>query len=124
MKATTTTTFDETKYEVIGLVDSITTRSISGFRQAFAQLFGVFGGKSDLLNSKFLKARDDAIKELCEKAESMGADMLIGVSLTTNVVNRDGMVFLTFAGLGTALRLKKSSQDGGARRRTKRKHTI
>ena len=53
MKATTTTTFDETKYEVIGLVDSITTRSISDFRQAFAQLFGVFGGKNDLLNSKF-----------------------------------------------------------------------
>jgi len=53
MKATTTTTFDETKYEVIGLIDSITTRSISDFRQAFAQLFGVFGGKSDLLNSKF-----------------------------------------------------------------------
>ena len=53
MKATTTTTFDETKYQVIGLVDSITTRSISGFRQAFAQLFGVFGGKNDLLNSKF-----------------------------------------------------------------------
>ena len=121
MKVTTTTTFDETKYEIIGLVDSITTRSISDFRQAFAQIFGVFGGRNDLVNSKFLKARDDAIKELREKAEYMGADMLIGVSLTTDVVNMQGMEFITYAGLGTALRLKKSSQDGGARRRTKRR---
>ena len=121
MKVTTTTSFDESKYEVIGLVDSVTTRAISEFRQAFAQIMGIFGGKSDLLNTKILKARDDAILELKEKASAMGADMLIGVSLTTDVVNMGGTEFISFAGLGTALRKKGesgvSSASGAARRR-------
>ena len=129
MKVTTTTYFDESKYEVIGIVDSITTRSISSFRQIFSQLLGKFGGESDLLNPKFLQARDAAINQLKEKAEAMGADMLIGVSLTTDVVNMAGTEFLTYAGLGTALRRKGSSneveQDGGRRRRkTLRKRKV
>jgi uncharacterized protein YbjQ (UPF0145 family) len=119
MKATTTTYFDEAKYEIIGIVESVTTRSISEFRQNFAQILGVFGGKNDLLNTKFMKARDDAIAALKQKAEAMGADLLIGVSLTTDVVNMGGTEFLTYAGLGTALRLKGSS--GGKRRVTLRK---
>ena len=120
MKVTTTTHFDESKYEVIGLVDSITTRAISEFRQAFAQLVGIFGGKNTGLNTKFLQARDDALKDLKNKAEDMGADMLIGVSLTTDVVNMGGTEFLTYAGLGTALRRKGGSglMEGGKRRRT------
>jgi len=124
MKVTTTTYFDESKYEVIGIVDSITTRAISEFRQAFAQLVGVFGGKNDALNTKFLKARDDAIAELKEKAEKMGADMLVGVSLTTDVVNMGGTEFLTYAGLGTALRRKGGSEsmEGGRRRTLRKKH--
>lgn len=122
MKVTTTSYFDESKYEVIGLVDSVTTRAISEFRQYFAQLTGIFGGKNDLLNSKFLKARNDAIDELRRKADDMGADMLIGVSLTTDVVNMGGTEFLTYAGLGTAIRRKDGStsdsvEGGGKKRR-------
>jgi uncharacterized protein YbjQ (UPF0145 family) len=119
MKATTTSYYDETKYDVIGIVESVTTRSISEFRQAFAQFLGVFGGKSSLMNTKFEKARDDAINSLKEKAEAMGADLLIGVSLTTNVINMGGTEFLTYAGLGTALRRKAGvAPEGGKRRRT------
>jgi uncharacterized protein YbjQ (UPF0145 family) len=121
MKATTTTYYDESKYDIIGIVESVTTRSISEFRQSFAQILGVFGGKNDLLNTKFMKARDDAIASLKQKAEAMGADLLIGVSLTTDVVNMGGTEFLTYAGLGTALRLKGSSLAGGKRNKTFRK---
>jgi uncharacterized protein YbjQ (UPF0145 family) len=121
MKLTTTTSFDESKYEVIGIVDSLTTRAISEFRQAFAQIVGVFGGKNTGLNTKFLQARNDALKDLKEKAEAMGADMLIGVSLTTDVVNMGGTEFLTYAGLGTALRRKDGSttdsMEGGRKKR-------
>lgn len=123
MKVSNTTYFDESKYEVIGIVDSVTTRAISEFRQYFAQLTGIFGGKNDLLNSKFLKARDDAIQELKTKAQAMDADMLIAISLTTDVVNMGGTEFLTYSALGTALRRKDKSSDSmdGGRRRTLRK---
>ena len=126
MKATTTTNYDETKYEIIGIVESTTTRAISGFRQFFAKLVGTFGGESDLLNEKFMKARDDAIEALKQKAAKMGADFLVGVSLTTNVVNMGGTEFLTYAGLGTALRRKAGVPPdvGGKRRRTIRKKTV
>jgi uncharacterized protein YbjQ (UPF0145 family) len=117
MKLTTTTTFDESKYEVIGIVESVTTRAISDFRQVFAQILGTFGGKNDVLNTKFMKARDDALAALKDKAEGMGADLVIGVSLTTDVVNMSGTEFITYAGLGTALRRKGSSQGGGGKKR-------
>lgn len=124
MKLTTTTTFDESKYELIGIVESVTTRAISEFRQFFAQFLGRFGGNNDLLNNKFMKARDDALSALKDKAESMGADMVIGVSLSTGVVNMEGTEFLTYSALGTALRRKDGSQNAGKRRRvTLRKKT-
>lgn len=120
MKVTTTTYFDESKYEVIGVVDSINTRAISEFRQAFAQLTSIFGGKNDALNSRVLKSRDDALNELKTKAEAMGADMLVGVSLTTSVIDMGGVDFIVYAGLGTALKSKVGSV-GGKRRKTLRK---
>lgn len=128
MKTATTTYFDESKYEVIGIVDSIVTRSISDFRQVFAQFIGAFGGQNTALNDKFLEARDAAIQELQKKAEGMDADMLIGVSVSTTMVNMGGTEFFTFSGLGTALRLKRGAPlppappaEGGRRRRTLRR---
>lgn len=128
MKLTTISQFDESKYEVVGLVDSVLTRSVSEFRQYFAQITSVFGGKNDILNSRFLKARDDALKDLKEKANDMGADMVVGVSLMTQVIVVGGAEFITYEALGTALRRKdgkaSDSVDGGGkkRRRTLRKN--
>jgi len=121
MKVTTTSYFDESKYEVIGIVDSINTRAISDFRQVFAQLSSIFGGKNDALNSRFLRSRNEALTELKTKAEAMGADMLVGVTLTTNTMDIGGSEFLIYAGLGTALRKKGSEVTTGGRRKTLRK---
>ena len=60
-----------------------------------------------------MKARDDALKELYAKAQDRGADLLIGVSLTTDVMGD----FITYAGLGTALR-RKDGAVGGKNRKT------
>lgn len=122
MKVTTTTYFDESKYEVIGIVDSINTRAISDFRQVFAQLSSIFGGKNDALNSRFLRSRNEALDELKRKAEAMGADMIVGVTLTTNTMDIGGAEFLIYAGLGTALRSKGTEGGGKKRRTTLRKH--
>jgi uncharacterized protein YbjQ (UPF0145 family) len=122
MKTSNTTSFDESKYEVIGIVDSVITRSISSFRQSFAQFIGIFGGQNDVLNEKFLDAHNAVIQQLQKKAERMGADMLIGVSVSTTMVNMRDMEFFTFSGLGTALRLKQGAPaEGGRRRRTLRR---
>jgi uncharacterized protein YbjQ (UPF0145 family) len=76
-------------------VDGLVTRSISDFRQFFASLTGIFGGKNDLLNTKFLQARDQALEQLVKKASNMGADMVVGVSLSTDAVVVGGQEFIT-----------------------------
>lgn len=121
MKLSTASTFDESKYETIGIVESAVTHSVSSLRRFWTDLMGTFGGKNEALNRKIMDARDEALDELKHKASKMGADMVIGVSLTTDViVSNTGGEFISFAGLGTALKRKDVS---GGRRKTYRKKT-
>jgi len=119
MKLSTGSTYDDSKYEIIGIVMGMQTRSISMFREIFASIGTIFGGKSNLINTRMIKSREDAIDELRKNAEAMGADLVIGIDVDTSSLDLGGSPVFTFVATGTALRLKSvaASTEGGNRKR-------
>jgi uncharacterized protein YbjQ (UPF0145 family) len=119
MKLSTASTYDDSKYDVVGIVMGMQTRSVSMIREFFASVGTIFGGKSNLINTRLLKAREDAIEELRKNAEAMGADMVVGIDVDTGSLDLGGTPVFTFVATGTALRAKTSSSitGGGKKRR-------
>jgi uncharacterized protein YbjQ (UPF0145 family) len=119
MKLSTATTFDESKYEVIGIVMGMQSRSLSMLREFLSSFGTVFGGKSTLFNTKMLKAREDAIDEMKKNAEAMGADMVVAIDVDAGNSDIGGSPIFTFVATGTALRLKRGEPApvGGKRHR-------
>lgn len=115
--------YDESKYELIGVVQGMSSRSISIAREFLADIGSIFGGKSNLINSRYIKAREEAIAELKANAKEAGADVVVGVEIESGIISLNTPVF-TFVAIGTAIKKKdtpKEDTTGGSRKTRRRK---
>lgn len=71
-------------------------------RDLFASITDIVGGRSGAYESKLQDARDTALNELEGRAESLGADAVVGVDLDYEVV---GNSMLMVSASGTAVKL-------------------
>ena len=62
------------------------------FRDIFAQITDIVGGRSGAYEEELAKARDIALSELEERAQQRGANAVVGVDLDYEVVNNMLMV--------------------------------
>jgi uncharacterized protein YbjQ (UPF0145 family) len=72
------------------------------FRDVFASITDIVGGRSGAYEQELQKARETAIAELEERAHIMGADAVVGVDLDYEVV---GQSMLMVSVSGTAVTL-------------------
>src|SRR6056297_535347 len=70
------------------------------FRDFFAQITDVVGGRSGAYESKLQDARDTALNELEGRAAALGANAVVGVDLDYEVV---GETMLMVSASGTAV---------------------
>ena len=69
-----------------------------------AGLRNVFGGRSKGYEEELLRAREEALQEMSQRAQAMGADAVVGVKMDYEVVGSDnGMLMVTCS--GTAVKL-------------------
>lgn len=71
------------------------------FRDIFAGITDIMGGRSASYEGELAKARETALEELRHKAEDLGANAVVGVDLDYEVINNMMMVTAS----GTAVRL-------------------
>ena len=71
------------------------------FRDLFAQITDIVGGRSGAYEQELGKARDIALQELQERATAKGANAVVGVDLDYEVINNMLMVSAS----GTAVTL-------------------
>jgi uncharacterized protein YbjQ (UPF0145 family) len=71
------------------------------FRDIFAGITDIIGGRSGSYEGELAKARMTALKELEERAMEVGANAVVGVDLDYEVINNMMMVTAS----GTAVRL-------------------
>ena len=77
---------------------------VNFMRDMAASLRNIFGGRSQAYEEELMQAREQAIEEMAQRAEQMGADAVVGVKMDYEVLGADnGMLMVTVS--GTAVRL-------------------
>jgi len=74
------------------------------FRDLFAGIRDIVGGRSGAYEKELAKAREIAFTELEQRASELGANAVIGIDIDYEVVGKDGSMMMVSAS-GTAVTL-------------------
>ena len=89
-----------------GIVSGETIIGANVFRDFFASIRDIVGGRSGSYEEVLREAKDTALKEMSEQARQMGANAVIGVDLDYETVGGSGsMLMVTASGTGVVLEL-------------------
>ena len=72
------------------------------FRDFFAGIRDIVGGRSGAYEKELQKAREVALEEMSESARSLGANAIVGIDLDYEVVGKNGSMLMVTA-CGTAV---------------------
>lgn len=105
MIITTTPSIEGQKIkEYLGVVTGEAIIGVNVFKDFFASIRDVVGGRSATYERELTNAREIAIKEVEEKAKELGADAVVGVDLDYEVLgSTNGMLMVSVS--GTAVKL-------------------
>lgn len=99
-----TTTPSVEGYQISGYKGIVVGEAILGaniIRDVFAGITDILGGRSGAYEQELAKARDVALKEMEDRARTLGANAVVGVDLDYEVINNMLMVSAS----GTAVTL-------------------
>lgn len=90
--------------EYRGVVAGEAILGVNIFRDIFAGLRDLVGGRSAAYEKELQKAREVAFQELEQKAAALGADAVVGVDIDYEVVGQGGSMLMVSVS-GTAVTL-------------------
>jgi len=83
----------------LGIVTGEAIIGANVFRDMFAAVRDVVGGRSGTYEKALAEARDAALSEMQKRAEQMGANAIIGVDLDYEVLGqKNGMLMVSCSG--------------------------
>jgi uncharacterized protein YbjQ (UPF0145 family) len=103
MLLTTTSVIDGkqiVKYH--GLVSGEAILGANIFRDLFAGVRDIVGGRSASYEKELRRAKDLALQEMTEQAQAMGANAIVGIDLDYETVGQGGSMLMVSAN-GTAV---------------------
>lgn len=105
MLVTTTPNIEGKKItDYYGLVTGEAIMGANLFKDLFASITDIVGGRSGTYETELRRAKDTAVAEMCQQAQGMGANAVIGVDLDYETVGRDGSMLMVTTS-GTAVKL-------------------
>ena len=102
--STTPTIEGKTIREYKGVVTGEAILGAHVFRDMFAGIRDIVGGRSGSYEKSLREAREIALQELEDEARAVGADAVVGVDLDYEVIGQQGSMLMVSAS-GTAVRL-------------------
>ena len=106
MIVTTTHTIEGRRVaEYLGIVHGSAVMGSNVFRDFFASIRDVVGGRVGSYETVVADAQEAALANLIERAESLRADAVIGVSFDHDSIGGDNTTILMVSATGTAVRL-------------------
>ncbi len=106
MIITTTNVVEGKKIEkYLGVVTGDAILGANIFRDFFAGITDIIGGRSAAYEQSLREAKEIALRELQQHAESLGANAVVGVDLDYETVGTGGMLMVSVS--GTAVILSK-----------------
>jgi uncharacterized protein YbjQ (UPF0145 family) len=105
MIITTTNTIEGQRITAyLGLVTGEAILGANVFRDFFASVRDIVGGRSGAYEKVLRSARDEAVQEMMAEAKSLGANAVVGVDLDYEVIGKEGSMLMVCAS-GTAVKL-------------------
>ena len=88
----------------LGIVSGEAIYGANIVRDIFAGFRDVFGGRSNSYEKVLLGCKEEAIQQMIERAQEMGADAILAVSLDYEAIGKKGSMLMVSAN-GTAVKL-------------------
>jgi uncharacterized protein YbjQ (UPF0145 family) len=107
MLITTTSNIQGREVQYIGLVSGEAILGANIFKDFFAGIRDIVGGRSAAYEGELRKAKDIAIAEMQQQAAQLGANAVIGVDLdyeTIQIGNGGGMMMVSASGTAVIVR--------------------
>ncbi len=100
MIITTTPSVEGKKIEAyLGIVFGEVISGVNFMRDIAASFRNLVGGRSASYEEELMKAREEAIREMEQRAYNMGANAVVGVDIDYEVLGADnGMLMVTASG--------------------------
>ena len=100
MILTTTPTIETKKIrEYLGIVTGETIIGANIFKDIFAGIRDIVGGRSGSYERVLREAKDIALNEMRQEAQRLGADAIVGIDLDYETVgSKGGMLMVTASG--------------------------
>ncbi|WP_220265284.1 heavy metal-binding domain-containing protein [Enterobacter sp. Colony194] len=92
--------------EYCGVVTGEAILGANIFRDFFAGIRDIVGGRSGSYEKELRKAREIAFRELEEQARSLGADAVIGIDIDYETVGKDSSMLMVSV-TGTAVKTRR-----------------
>ncbi len=102
--STTSSLQHRTVKEYLGIVTGEVIIGANLFKDLFASIRDIVGGRSGSYESTLREARETALREMADEARTLGADAVIAVDLDYETVGQNGSMLMVTA-TGTAVRL-------------------
>lgn len=89
----------------LGVVFGEVVSGVDFVKDFAAGLSNFFGGRSGTYEEELIRAREQAMQEMAQRALSLGADAIVGVDVDYEVLgSNNGMLMVTAS--GTAVRIQ------------------
>lgn len=100
MISTTTTSIEGKRIvEYRGIVFGEVISGVNFVRDIAASFSNFFGGRSNSYEQELVQARENALREMEERAAALGANAVVGVDIDYEVLGADnGMLMVTASG--------------------------
>ncbi len=92
--------------EYLGIVSGEAVMGTNVFRDLFASITDLVGGRSGTYETELRKAKDFAVGQMKEDARMLGADAVVGVDLDYEHLGGGNRSMLMVTANGTAVRLR------------------
>ncbi|NBX11424.1 MAG: hypothetical protein EBQ65_07305 [Chitinophagaceae bacterium] len=90
--------------DYLGVINAQSIIGANMFKDIFAGLRDLIGGRSKTYERVIEEAKEDAMRELTQKAQAMGANAVVGIDLDFETVGASGSMLMVIA-TGTAVRI-------------------
>lgn len=107
MLVTTTTTIEGKKIvKYLGLVSGEAILGANIFKDIFASIRDIVGGRSSAYEKELRQAKDIAISEMLDQAKMLGGNAVIAVDLDYETIGQGGSMLMVSA-CGTAVQIEE-----------------
>ena len=90
--------------DYLGIVTGETIIGANIFKDLFASIRDIVGGRSGSYERVLREAKDTALREMTENAAKLGASAIVGIDLDYETVGKNGGMIMVTAS-GTAVKL-------------------